>query len=190
MFGDRNMIYKHLGSNLILPYDLILESFSSIKTTSGDDQTDERWQEYVYGLTVLRRWKRFDLINEILDKLREFKNSIYKEYRNDSSHMVQSFLNDSFNAATRLVPTKVKNEIDPHCDVMRPYVVTIGIASGNHKTLISSARSVEDFNSGPKDGYIVNKGDIYLTKVTDFHSVIKIDKTDNSPRYTLQYLLR
>lgn len=187
------MIYKKLSSNFDLPYDEILNSLTSIDKTVPNvigkgpilDQ-GQCWQHYSYGLSFLRNWGRIDLINIILDNLKILRDSYNGK---ESSSIIDKFLNAKFNSVEGLVPIKLSGNVTPHCDSLRNYGITIGLTSGTHKTFVSNATTIDDFNSSENEYYIVNKGDVYISQIATFHSVIKFT-TEEVIRYTISYSIR
>lgn len=199
MFGKKNMIlYKKICENLDLPYDAILTNLNVdrriVNTPNGSgppiQNQGECWQYYDYGQSLLRNWSRHDLIDIVFNKLKVLRDSVRDEYSLYNNPMLNRFLDAKFNSFPAMVPIKVINDLDPHRDGARTYALTIGLTEGTHETFVSNATSLEEFNSSEKQSYIVNKGDVYITQVKTWHSVVRVDKSHLYPRYTISYSIK
>jgi len=149
----------------------------------------ELWQSYnpPKNILFLRNWKDDITRFYVIKKLKILQQFLLET--EPRTELLDIFLNLNFKH-TAVGPVKVIGPVDPHADITRKYALTIGVKNSNHYRTYTSTDSKSNsanFDYNDQLSYIVNDGDVYITRVDTLHAVVPVFADTTCSRYTLSY---
>lgn len=199
------MLFYKLSENFDLSSEVEqhLHSLDTVTTTSTTNFVNNIPLPILNG--TLPVWQFYERPANILF-LRNWQNDIFRSHTilkltalqhyiaglPERNELINAFLNIEFDKLAVGV-VKVIGDVDAHVDVTRKYAITIGLKNSNYYRTYASYENISkecmfDYNTAAS--YIINDGDVYITKVDTLHAVRPIQLANCPERLTLTYSIK